>query len=129
MKLLLDTSTFLWIGTGDARLSKRVATAFEDPEAEVWLSAVSAWEITVKHGLGKLPLPVASAEEFVTGLREALSIPSLPLDEASAFVVARLPPIHRDPFDRMLVAQAITHGLVLATSDATVRSYPVRSLW
>jgi PIN domain nuclease of toxin-antitoxin system len=128
VRLLLDTSTFLWIAWGDARLSRAAREAFVDPDNDVFLSAVSAWEIAVTHKLGKLPLP-SPPESLVPELREAHGILPLPLDEAAVLGVSRLPDIHRDPFDRMLVCQAIAHGLVIVTDDAAIRGYPARCLW
>jgi PIN domain nuclease of toxin-antitoxin system len=128
VRLLLDTCTFLWVVGGDAALSTRAREAFADPDNEVFLSAASAWEIALKHRLGKLPLP-APPDEFVPAQRAAHGIEPLPVDEEAALHVAKLPDLHRDPFDRMLVAQAIAGGLVLVTPDAPVRQYPVRALW
>jgi PIN domain nuclease of toxin-antitoxin system len=113
---------------GDAALSGRAREAFVDPENEVFLSAASAWEIAVKSRLGKLPLP-APPESFVPAQRTAHGIEPLPVDEDAALHVAKLPDLHRDPFDRMLVAQAIVGGLVLVTPDDAIRPYPVRTLW
>jgi PIN domain nuclease of toxin-antitoxin system len=128
VRLLLDTCTFLWIVGADAALSDRAREAFVDPESEVFLSAASAWEIAVKHRLGKLPLP-APPERFVPAQRAAHGIEPLPVDEEAALHVAKLPDLHRDPFDRMLVAQAIVGGLVVVTPDDPIRQYPVRTLW
>jgi PIN domain nuclease of toxin-antitoxin system len=128
VRLLLDTCTFLWIVGGDKDLSPRAREAFVDPGNEVFLSAASAWEIAVKHRLGKLPLP-APPEEFVPTQRAAHGIAALPVDEEAALQVAKLPDLHRDPFDRMLVAQAIVGGLVLVTPDDPIRQYPARMLW
>ncbi len=128
MRLLLDTCTFLWIVGGAKELSSRAREAFADPANEVFLSAASAWEIAVKHRLGKLPLP-AALDEFVPAQRAAHGIEPLTVEEESALHVAKLPDLHRDPFDRMLVAQALVGGLVLVTPDDTIRRYPVRTLW
>jgi PIN domain nuclease of toxin-antitoxin system len=128
VRLLLDTCTFLWIVGGDAALSTRAREAFVEPEHEVFLSAASAWEIAVKHRLGKLPLP-APPQEFVPAQRAAHGIEPLPVEEEAALHVAKLPDLHRDPFDRMLIAQAIVGGLVLVTPDDPIRQYPVRTLW
>jgi PIN domain nuclease of toxin-antitoxin system len=95
---------------------------------EVYLSAVSAWEIAVKHAIGRLPLPDAP-ERFVPRERTRHGVESLSLDEDSTLQLSRLPALHRDPFDRMLVCQAITHGLVLATPDPEIMRYPIRILW
>jgi PIN domain nuclease of toxin-antitoxin system len=128
MKLLLDTCTFLWVILDAPRLSKRARDLFRAPDNEVYLSAASAWEIAVKHALGRLPLPQAP-EQFVRDMREAHAVASLPIDEESALHVSRLPGLHRDPFDRMLVAQAIVHGLAILTPDPLVTRYPARTMW
>lgn len=128
MRLLLDTCTFLWVVAGARELSSRAREVFSDPANDVFLSAASAWEIAVKHRLGKLPLPQAP-EEFVPAQRAAHGIEPLPVDEESALHVAKLPDLHGDPFDRMLVAQALVGGLVLLTPDDPIRRYPVRAVW
>jgi PIN domain nuclease of toxin-antitoxin system len=128
MKLLLDTCAFLWIAGDASVLSKRAREVFRAPDHEVYLSVVSAWEIAVKHGLGRLPLP-SPPERFVREMREAHGIEVLPLDEESALHVSRLPDIHRDPFDRMLVSQAIVHGLTILTPDPIILDYPARTIW
>ena len=128
MRLLLDTCTFLWVVGGAPELSPRARAAFADPANDVLLSAVSAWEIAVKHRLGRLPLP-EPPDAFVPRQREAHGIARLDLDEDSALHVAKLPDLHRDPFDRMLVAQALRDGLVLLTPDEAIGRYPVRTFW
>ncbi len=128
MRLLLDTHAFLWILWDDPKLSARARAAFVDPDNTVFLSAVSAWEITVKHGLGKLPLP-DDPERLVPEARERLRIQPLALEEAAVLAVNRLPDVHRDPFDRMLVCQAIAHGLTIVTDDHLIRKYPAPTLW
>lgn len=128
MRILLDTCTFLWILGDSPQLSVRAREAFAAAESEVYLSAASAWEIAVKHRLGRLPLPEAP-ELFVPAQRKAHGIEPLPVDEESALHVALLPDLHRDPFDRMLVAQAMLHGLALLTPDDALRRYAVRTLW
>lgn len=128
MRLLLDTSTFLWIISDAPDLSSRARELFVDPGNEVYLSSVSAWEIAVKYALGRLPLP-EPPERFVPSQREQHGVEVLPLDEEAALHLARLPVLHRDPFDRMLVCQAIVHGLVILTLDSLVNQYPVRTMW
>src|SRR5687768_11119687 len=124
MRVLLDTCTFLWIVTGDAALSAKAREVFAQPSNEVYLSVVSAWEIAVKNALGKLPLPVPPSA-LVPAQRARHQIESLPLDESSALAVARLPGLHRDPFDRILTCQAIMGGLTLLTPDPLISQYPV----
>ena len=127
MSLLLDTCTVLWLGRGDAQVSARQRSAIAS-ESEVSVSAATAWEIAIKHAAGRLPLPVA-ADQFLRGLRQRYQFKSLPIDEESALMVAKLPALHRDPFDRVLVAQAIVHGLTIVTPDPAVIQYPVRTMW
>ena len=128
MKLLLDTCTFLWIVAGAPELSDRARIAFTAPDNEVYLSAVSAWEIAVKHSLGRLPLP-SPPSDFVPKMRQLHGITSLALSEDAALLLGKLPEFHRDPFDRMLICQATAEGLVLLTPDEQIASYPVRTLW
>ncbi|MBI4476302.1 MAG: type II toxin-antitoxin system VapC family toxin [Acidobacteria bacterium] len=128
MKLLLDTCTFLWIIGGARDLPKRVVDAYRAPDNEVYLSAASAWEIVVKHASGKLPLP-APPQQFVREQRESHLIASLAIDEESALHLSRLPALHRDPFDRMLVSQSIVHGLTILTPDPLITQYPGRTVW
>lgn len=128
MKLLLDTCTFLWLVTEDPSLSPEARELIVDPTNDVALSAVSTWEIAIKHGLGRLPLP-DDPERYVPRLRKDHGVAALPLDEESTLYVRRLPALHRDPFDRMLICQAIVQGLVLLTPDGNITQYPVRTLW
>ena len=128
MRLLLDTCSFLWIASAPAMLPAAVLAQFRNPDNEVFLSAASAWEIAIKHGLGRLPLP-EPPERFVPAERAAHGISPLPIDEESALHLSRLPALHRDPFDRMLVSQAIVHGLTIVTPDPLVTQYPARTLW
>jgi PIN domain nuclease of toxin-antitoxin system len=128
VKVLLDTATFLWLIAEPERLTATVREACADSTNDVYLSAVSAWEIAVKHAIGRLPLPQAP-ENFVTRERDRHGIETLALDEGSTLQLTRLPALHRDPFDRMLICQSITHGLVLATSDPEIARYPIRTLW
>ena len=128
MRVLIDTCTFLWIAGDAAALSPRARMLFRDPGNEVYLSAVSGWEIAVKHGLGRLVLPTAP-DRFVPEQREAHGIVPLALDEESVLQVTQLPDLHRDPFDRILVCQAIAHGLVILTPDPLIARYPVRTVW
>ena len=124
MRILLDTCEFLWLVTGDIKLSPHAASAVRDPQNEGFLSSVSFWEISLEYSLGKLPLPQPPAQ-FVPQQREKHLIAPLALDEAAVAQLSDLPELHRDPFDRMLVCQAQAHGLTLASSDSLVRQYPV----
>jgi PIN domain nuclease of toxin-antitoxin system len=128
VRFLLDTCTFLWIVAAAAELSQRSRELFSDPDNEVYLSSVSAWEIALKHALGRLPLPDPPGQ-FVPAERRRHGVEALALDEESALHLARLPGLHRDPFDRMLVCQALVHGLVILTPDPLITQYPVRAMW
>ena len=126
--LLLDTCTFLWAATGDACVPEVVRERLRDPDEHVLLSSVSAWEICVKFGLGKLPLP-EPPDRYIPDRRSRLAISGLALEESDVLPLAKLPALHRDPFDRMLVAQAIARGLTIVTPDPSVRAYPCLTWW
>jgi PIN domain nuclease of toxin-antitoxin system len=125
---LLDTATFLFAALDDPRLSRIARDLIVGPDDDVFLSVISSWEISVKHSLNRLQLP-EPPDRFVPAVRERMGLDSLPLEEAAALGVSRLPRLHADPFDRMLVAQAITHGLTVITPDELVRQYPVPTAW
>jgi len=123
LKLLLDTHALLWALLAPGRLSPTTADAIEDGANEVFVSVVSAWEIEIKRAKGKLPVAVP--------LSEALSeqrFRTLPVTLRDVLAVESLPRRHRDPFDRMLIAQAQLEGMTLVTSDREVRHYPVATL-
>ena len=128
MKCLLDTCTFLWIVAGAKDLSPAASQIFVNPANEVFLSAVSVWELSVKHALGKLPLP-CTIDRFIMEQREQHGIAALPLSEQAVLHLHKLPLLHRDPFDRMLICQAIEHDCVLLTPDPFIAQYPVRTRW
>jgi PIN domain nuclease of toxin-antitoxin system len=128
MKLLLDTCTFLWAIGEPSRLPQRVADLILAKDNEVHVSAASAWEIAIKHAAGRLRLPEAP-DRFVREEREAAGFTTLAIDEEAALHVSRLPSLHRDPFDRMLVSQAIVHGMTILTPDPLITQYPARTAW
>jgi len=128
MNILLDTCTFLWIIAGDKKLSVRAREIFIKPENEIYLSAVSVWEISIKHSLGVFPLP-EKPEHFIPAQRERHGVKPLPLDEESALYLTRLPLLHNDPFDRMLVCQAIVNSMTIMTPDDLLSKYHVRTIW
>jgi len=101
---------------------------FADPTHEVLRSAISMWEISIKHTLGKLLLPSA-LHHFVATYRERHGIMALPLDERAVLHFYKLPPLHRDPFDRMLICQAIEHDCEILTPDPLIVQYPDRTHW
>ena len=124
MRLLLDTHAFLWYITDDPRLPMSSAEAIQEQSNEVFLSVVSVWEALAKHQLGKLPLP-SPADEYLHHQRQEHNIVSLSFDEPSLSHLLRLPLHHRDPFDRMLICQALQHDLTVMTSDPSFAMYPV----
>ncbi len=128
MRALLDTHTFLWWNTGDPQLSERAREVIADGRNEVLLSAASAWEIAIKCARGRLALPEAPGRYVAT--RMALHhIGPLPVQVAHALHVFGLPPIHQDPFDRLLVAQSQLEGLPVLTSDPQFARYNVSIVW
>lgn len=128
MRILLDTATFLWITTDSERLSAEAKRLFRDPANDVRLSSVSAWEIGVKHSYGRLTLP-RPPSDFLPQARRDFGVRSLALDEEATLQLGKLPALHRDPFDRMLVCQAIQESMTILTPDPLIRQYPVRTAW
>ena len=127
MRFLLDTHIFLWFIIADPRLPPRFRTEIQDPSHSVYLSVASVWEAVIKYSLNKLPLP-APPEDYLPQQRDAHGISSLSIDEGSMKPLASLPHLHRDPFDRLIVAQAIQHGMTVLTIDPDVRRYPAELL-
>jgi PIN domain nuclease of toxin-antitoxin system len=128
MKLLMDTCAFLWLADGSPELSATAAEAFLDEDNDLYLSTASAWEIAIKYSIRKLQLS-KRPEIFVPHNRLRSGIESLPVDEEAALYVEKLPLLHGDPFDRLLVAQAVVHGMTIVTSDPKILQYAVRTLW
>ncbi len=124
MRLLLDTHIFLWFISADARLSTSMQQAVRDSSNEVYLSVVSLWEIIIKYQLGKLPLP-DTPEHYIPLQRELHQIASLGVDERSVSYLPQLPALHRDPFDRLLICQALASDLKMMTRDNFIQAYPV----
>ena len=126
MKILLDTCALIWLLTEERRLPDRVQQALA--HADVLISSATAWEIAIKFSKGALRL-AQPPHQIVPAARARYGFASLPIDEESALHVAKLPPLHTDPFDRMLVSQAIVHGLTIVTPDPLVTQYPARTMW
>jgi PIN domain nuclease of toxin-antitoxin system len=126
--LLLDTHTLLWWLDGDARLSPQAQAAILDPAASVLVSAASAWEITTKHRLGKLPRAADVARD-VRGCLLGQGFEEVPITVADAERAGRLSGPHRDPFDRMLIAQALARDLRLVSNETLFDGYGVTRLW
>ena len=128
MRLLLDTVAFIWLVEGSSRLSAPARESIIDSANDAYLSAASAWEIAIKNGLGRLPLRVPP-EQFVVEQRRRHRLDSLPITEEAALQVGKLPNLHRDPFDRLIVAQAIAESMTVVTPDRLIKMYPVRVAW
>jgi len=128
VKLLLDTVTFLDAVMRPEDLSPRVRDLLLDPENERYLSIASSWEIAIKFSLGKLTLP-ADPGQFIPEHREKLAADVLPIDEESVLHMTRLPMLHRDPFDRILISQALIHTMIFVTPDVRIAKYPIRVAW
>ena len=126
--ILLDTVTFLWIITGSEELSKMAKGIYLDKKKDIYFSSVSMWEIIVKYKLGKLPLP-QKPSIYIPRQREIHSIEQIGLEESDVTELEKLPDIHKDPFDRMLIRQAKARDLTILTPDKTITSYPVKTAW
>jgi PIN domain nuclease of toxin-antitoxin system len=124
MRVLLDTHVWLWMTAEPERLGPEALALVEDPSNELLLSAASAWEIAIKVGIGKLRLPEPPST-FIPSRMHAGGVTALPITVAHAAAVAGLPPLHRDPFDRILIAQARAEGVPILTSDPQIDAYDV----
>jgi PIN domain nuclease of toxin-antitoxin system len=128
VRLLLDTHAFLWWVIDDDRLSEQAGELVADGSNEVYLSAASVWEIAIKAGLGRLRLP-DDAWSFTPAQLERNAFQALPVHVSHAVAVIALPDLHSDPFDRMLVAQAMSEGLTIVSGDPEIARYPVAVAW
>jgi len=128
MTILLDTHTFLWWITDDRQLSVSARDFIRNKKKDLLLSSASAWEIAIKTSLGKLPLP-ESPEVFIPRHMQINQFRPLPISVDHALAVSALPHHHRDPFDRLLVAQAQMENIPLLSADPILRSYAVQILW
>lgn len=123
MNLLLDTYVLLWWLADEASLGERARAAIVDARNRIWVSAASAWEVAIKSALGRLQLPGPATQVLPAALAENDFAP-LPISVGHALGVGALPAIHGDPFDRILIAQAIAEGLTIVTADAVFTHYP-----
>ncbi len=129
MSYLLDTSAFLWFVTGDSKLSKRARRVLEESSGDMYLSLASIWELAIKANLGRgleLPQPFV---EFIDIELQAEQIQVLNIELAHIKQVAAMPLHHRDPFDRLLIAQAQVENIPVITSDAAFDPYPIQRVW
>lgn len=126
MKLLLDTHVFLWLHAEPERFGAQ-RSILEDPHNDLIVSAASSWEIAIKHARGRLPLP-EPPQSYVPDLLRRIGAKALAIEHSHVLAVAALPPLHGDPFDRLLVAQAKSLDATLATADERIAQYSVRTL-
>lgn len=128
MRVLLDTHAFLWWVGDAAELSARARRTIASPATECFFSAASCWEIAIKVSVGKLELD-GLVERFIPHQLVANGFQELPVDIRHAVRVARLPFHHRDPFDRLLISQAIEEGLAIVSADPVYSQYGVKRIW
>ena len=128
MNILLDTQIFLWALTEPKRLGKKAKSLLKSKKNQLYLSAASSWEIAIKAGLGKLPLP-EPPDKYISSRMASLKIAPLDIKHYHTFIVDRLPLHHRDPFDRILIASAIAENLHLMSADKQFRRYDVDLIW
>jgi PIN domain nuclease of toxin-antitoxin system len=128
VRLLLDTQCWLWMQASPEKLTDEARELLVDPANILLLSAASSWEIAIKYALGKLPLPAPPASYVPDRLRRS-GVTPLGVSHVHALAVAELPVHHRDPFDRLLVAQACLDDLTLLTADRTLGAYDVQIMW
>jgi len=128
MRVSLDTVTFLDAAFSPKDISKHARDLLVRPDSEIYVSVASAWEIAIKYAVGRLALP-QRPDHFVPVHRAKLGAALLPIDEESALHVTRLPGIHKDPFDRVLIAQAMVEGYSIVSHDRVFPQYPVPVIW
>ena len=128
MTLLLDTQCWLWMQASPERFSSGARETVDDPDNVLLLSPVSTWEISSKYALGRLTLPVPPAE-YVPSRMKSSGVDALPLQHSHALQVATLPWHHRDPFDRLLIAQAQVESLPILSADRKLAAYDVQVQW
>ena len=128
LRLLLDTCVFIWLTQEPSKISRKAQRAIDDPGNELWLSHASVWEIHLKHLAGKLQLPESPRPWFSRQLA-AWGVRDRPLDLESLHLTSELPRIHKDPFDRMLLAQCQIHQLILISPDRFFPDYPIQVIW
>lgn len=129
MNVLLDTHVLLWILADSHKLSPAAVRVYQNPDNVIYVSAASFWEIGIKISLGKLSLHTANWTGEIGKELELNGIRWLPIELAHCALVATLPFHHRDPFDRLLVAQALREGMALMTADAALAAYEIKVVW
>ncbi len=130
MKLLLDTHAFLWFVTNDAKLSANARGLICDPQHDVLISPASYWEVAIKVSMGKYPLTVPFQQFMEEGIvGNDFEILPVEIRHAAALAALPFPPNHKDPFDRLIVAQAIVEGIPVVSVDPKLDAYPITRLW
>jgi PIN domain nuclease of toxin-antitoxin system len=128
VRVLLDTHALLWWISDDPRLSDRAREIIADGRNELFFSAASGWEISIKAGLGRLEVP-EDLQRFISDQLSRNAVQSLPIYLSHALHIRNLPDHHRDPFDRILVSQAILEEMPLLSADPQISRYPVEVVW
>lgn len=128
MRLLLDTHTLLWLVSGDPKLSQVATDVLIDPNNELLISPATYWELAIKVSLGKYQLADPLADYIDEAMR-LYSLTILPITAKHAEAVVQLPHHHKDPFDRMLIAQSLVEGVALVSADEAFDAYPVKRVW
>jgi len=128
VKYLLDTNIFLWSSGAPEKLNRQATTVLSSGSSEVYLSAASSWEIAIRFALHSLKLP-SPPSRFIPDAMRILSLRSLEISHSHSLAAGALPPHHRDPFDRMLIAQACSETMVLLTADTAFMRYEVETLF
>jgi PIN domain nuclease of toxin-antitoxin system len=128
MRALLDTHVFLWWITDAPQLPPSIRELIADGGNELFLSAASCWEIAIKAGLGKITLP-GHPDRFISDQMVSNAVQALPIEASHALHVFHLPPYHRDPFDRIIIAQAQLESMPIITSDPLFPKYKIKTIW
>jgi len=128
MRFLLDTCTFIWLALPQGKLSDQATHLINDLEAELFLSDVSAWEITMKHSAGKLDLPMEPRRWLPTRMA-FFQVNRLPMTPTAIFTSGELPRVHHDPFDRLLAAQAMEEGMTILSPDVPISLLGASRVW
>ena len=128
MKLLLDTNALIWFSIGDTRMPVPIREMISDPTHATWISPASHWEIAIKMSLGKYSLPVSFADFFSKAV-EGNGFNYLPISTMHTHLVSTMPFHHRDPFDRLMVAQALAEGMEMVSADGVLDQYCVKRHW
>lgn len=127
-RFLLDTCTYLWLASESERLSKDILDLCRDSSTKLYLSLASVWELGIKNQKNGFFLS-EPLDRFIKETNEDLGVDLLPISVEACAQLRKLPDIHRDPFDRLIIAEGIVHGLVIVTSDSRIHEYPVRVCW